>query len=122
MDMDKLKEIGRKRQYELSFTVSLSWRTKSFTLKRAADKLYDLYFNAVLRQLWRALNESKRDKEKDPQSTQGYLEGEELEDFLDGDLITPYFLLMGYAFENLFKGIYIAQYPEKFDPDFSTVH
>lgn len=115
--LDLMREIASKKQFELSYKMPISWEVMATTLKHSADKLYDLFFNAKRRQHSRLVDELDKLRKEEQGITHRILDGEELEDFWDGRLITIYYLLMGYAIENLLKGIYLAQHPEKFDPD-----
>jgi len=108
-DIDKVeKEIenARKRQFDLSARETTTWVSQAAGLKRAADKLFDIYYDASLRQI-NPLNYAK-----EGQNSTRMLRGDELEDFLDSQLISEYFLLMGFAVENLLKGILLTRYPD----------
>jgi hypothetical protein len=108
---DRVQEHIRARQFELGARLPLSWKSVSLVLKHAADRLYDLQHDATLRIIRREAEKPKRGLETEGSRV---LEGEELEDPLDSQLISTYYLLMGYAIENLLKGILMIQHPEYF--------
>ncbi|MBI1882070.1 MAG: hypothetical protein HYR94_28175 [Chloroflexi bacterium] len=111
---DRINERIKARHFELGACLPVSWKSVSLDLKHAADRLYDLYHDATLRIIEQSLEEIKEgEKTEDSRA----LEGKELEDFLDSQLISKYFLLMGYAIENLLKGILMIQHPEYFKPN-----
>jgi hypothetical protein len=75
-----------------------SWEERADNLKRAADKVYEICYDAFT-------------------STRNYIkEGREpdLQDVQDFSVIAIYYLLMGYALENLLKGILIMRQPEMY--------
>lgn len=88
------------------------WAYRSFILKHGADRLYDHYHNAKVRKI----NRSFKEFEKDHVSVDGArkLAGEELQDEWDFQLISIYYLLIGFAVENLLKGILLIRDPEKY--------
>jgi hypothetical protein len=108
---DALYERIKAQQFELGARLPISWQSTSRTLKRAADRLYDCYHDATVRELQRAV-----DSATSGQRIEGAreLKGAELEDFLDGQLISVYFLLIGYSVENLLKGLLMIKHPEYF--------
>lgn len=112
---DRINEPIRATQFELKALVPGSWQAVSSNLKRAADKLYELYYEARTRWVERSARELQEKRETD-QPTSRTLEGQELQDLHDMGLIIPYFLLVGYAIENLLKAILMVQHPEYFDP------
>ncbi len=117
MDAEKWERIYehiKARQFELGARLPISWTSVSLGLKHAADRLYDLQHDATLRRIKRAIEEHGKVRDADRSRK---LEGEELEDFLDSQMISVYYLLMGYAIENLLKAILMIQHPEYFKPD-----
>jgi hypothetical protein len=112
--MNNLYELEKAKQFELKAQTPGSWKFTSRNLKRAADKLYDFYHDATLRDINRFIKSVQTGHRVDGTRE---IKGEELEDMLDGQLITIYFLLMGYAFENLLKAILMLEHPEYFKPN-----
>jgi len=108
----KAMEDARVGQFKLGATLPISWKYHSLLLRHAASRLYELQYDANLR-IIRAQLELKPGEKTDSIRT---LEGPELLDHQDAQLISVYFLLMGYAIENLLKGILILQHPEYFKP------
>ena len=121
MDDEMWEKINlqiRSRQFELSSTMPISWKSISLTLKHAADRLFDIYHVASLRIIDQVIAEHSKAK-NDKKQMQGSrkLEGKELIDHQDASLISVYFLLAGYALENLIKAILLIQHPEFFKKD-----
>jgi hypothetical protein len=111
--LDRVYEQMKAKQFELGAQTSGIWKITARNLKRAADKLYSYYHDATTRDIKRFIEEIESGQRKDGARK---LEGDEWEDLLDGQLISIYFLLIGYAFENLFKGILMLEHPEYFRP------
>jgi hypothetical protein len=107
---DRINKHLKVRHFEAG--AKSGWRFVSLGLKHAADRLYDLYYEATEREIRRAREEFKSGRE----SESSRFEGQELEDAWDSMLIRPYYLLVGYAVENLLKGILMVQHPEYFQP------
>lgn len=74
------------------------WELRANNLKRAADNAYEICYDAIIH------------------SGQCAKEGREpdLQDFQDVFVIKVYYLLIGYALENLLKGILIMRQPERY--------
>jgi hypothetical protein len=121
MDADKLwnlmYEQVKAKQFELGALTPGSWKSTSRHLKWAADRLYDFFYDAVLRDIKRNMRSIEELQSGQKVGGARELKGDELEDHLDGQLITVYFLLIGYAFENLLKAILMFEHPEYFRPD-----
>jgi hypothetical protein len=118
MDPEKRRRLGeyiKARHFELSACGHISWKVQSLTLKHAADRLYELYLEAMNRSFKRISEQV----EKNDGSIEGsrVLEGQELLDFWDESLMSVYFMLMGYSLENLLKAILMIQHPEYFKPN-----
>jgi hypothetical protein len=118
MDPEKWRRLGqyiKARQFEAGACWPISWKPQSFTLKHAADRLYELYLDANNRYIERISEEL----DKNGRLIEGSrtLEGQQLLDHWDQQLISVYFLLMGYAIENLLKAILMVQHPEYFRSD-----
>lgn len=116
MDAEKWERINehiKGRQFELGARLPISWKSVSLGLKHTADRLYDLQHDATLRVIKRAIEEHRKGRDVEESRE---LEGKELEDFLDSHMISTYYLLMGYAIENLLKAILMIQHPEYFKP------
>jgi len=94
------------------------WFSTAGQHKRAADILYEIAHTAHERQMARALKEFKRTKAEmkkqglTSRSESRTLEGEELQDYLDSELLSDYLLLAGYALECILKGCLLARQPE----------
>ena len=112
-ERDRINEQIKARQYELGAKLPISWKVVSDNLKHAADILFDHYHDANKRIIQRMLNKSAHDKKQGPRT----LEGKELEDYRDSQMREVYFLLIGYAIENLLKGNQLVQHPEYFKPN-----
>src|SRR5258708_23200425 len=86
------------------------WLHRAHQHKRAADILYEIGYSAAKRNLERILAELRA---KSPaQLSARTLEGEELQDHLDQELLSEYLLLVGYAMECVLKGYLLAIIPE----------
>lgn len=79
-----------------------SWKMSALTLLRASDKIYEDYIAANQRERERDITETQESQE---------LHGQELEDLWDMQLYPVYLLLVGYAVENLIKGIIFSRDP-----------
>lgn len=86
------------------------WLHRAHQHKRAADILYEIGYSAAKRDLERILAE-RSDESPTPPSAR-ILEGEELQDHLDQELLGEYLLLVGYATECVLKGYLLAIIPE----------
>ena len=94
----------------------LGWLLSAMNLKRAADRLFNVIYLAALR------NESRHEQSRpqlrksgSPASAPRKLNGKELEDELDEQMLSVYFFLMATAIENALKGIAIARNPSLVD-------
>lgn len=122
VDWDGLNKSIQARQFELCCTLPLSWKAVFFNLKRAADQLFDRYHDSTLRSVRMFLEETQAARAAGiTLSVSRTLEGQELEDHRDGGLISVYYLLVGYAVENLLKGLLMIQHPEYFKPEVKLV-
>lgn len=90
------------------------WLSTADRHKRAADILYEVAHAAHEREMARFLAEVKRGLTGSKSRT---LEGEELQDFLDSELLSDYLLLAGYALECILKGCLLARRPELVEDD-----
>ncbi len=94
------------------------WLSTAGRHKRAADILYEVAHAAHEREMARMKNETVRIRVK--MTKQGLsswsesktLEGAELNDYLDSELLSEYLLLAGYALECILKGCLLAMRPE----------
>ncbi|MGO8733604.1 MAG: hypothetical protein ACLQVM_12540 [Terriglobia bacterium] len=111
-DWDELNESIRPLMFRYGFLLPSSWRRKAARIKYAADRLFDLYEEARTRFLQRFSKEEGGTGCVSTWSTAP--EAEFGKDATDMSLITEYLLLMGYALENLLKGILMADHPEYF--------
>ena len=91
-----------------------SWFRDADRHKRAADIIYEVAYAAHEREMARFLAEVKRGFTGSKSRT---LEGEELQDFLDSELLSDYLLLAGYALECILKGCLLARQPELVEDD-----
>ncbi len=117
--MEPFFEQMKAQQFELKAQSLGSWKLVSRNLKRAADKLYNYYHDATLRDIQRILDKIKSNQFNDGARE---LKGAEWEDYLDGQLISAYFLLIGYSFENLLKGVLMFEHPEYFKANAKMTH
>jgi hypothetical protein len=88
---------------------ALMWEMSADRHKRSADVLFSVSLAAFKRDFARTVAEEVR---PDKQPTSRTLCGEELADHLDVGMIRDYFLLIGYAIENLLKGYLLTLKPE----------
>lgn len=84
------------------------WQRRARQHKRSADILYEVARTANERQMSRFVEQCRAGIATGSR----IVEGEEREEMLDQDLISEYFLLIGYALECLFKGYLLAILPE----------
>ena len=111
-------EQHKKKQF-LGLSQSYVWASVADRHKRAANILYEVAHAANDRELARSLEHFKRTSAKmrerglsswsEPARA---LEGEELHDDLDSELLSEYLLLAGYALECILKGCLLAKEPE----------
>lgn len=100
-----------------------SWFGAAERHKRAADVIYEVAHAAHEREMDRLHKEFQRTKaEMDKEGSKSrsesrILEGEELQDFLDSELLSDYFLLAGYAIECILKGCLLAGQPALVEDD-----
>lgn len=83
----------------------LSWGMAARRHKQAADYLYEVAYAADQRQ-------EARFRTQEWTTGSHVLEGQELADHQDTEMLQEYFLLCGYAFECLLKGILLMRRPE----------
>lgn len=88
----------------------LSWLMPARRHKRAADILYEIAYNAHKRDLARFLAQVESGFPNGSSSRK--LEGQELLDQYNMELLGDYFLLAGYALECVLKGCLLAMLPE----------
>ena len=105
-------ERWRKERYLAGAQWATMWRCFAHRHKRGADILFETAISAFGRHLARLAEEANNRPVGGVQSTSRPLVGEELAEFLDMELLEDYFLLIGYAIENLCKGILLAELPE----------
>ncbi len=103
-------EERRKLQFLAACRWPLSWLIPARRHKRAADILYDIAYEANEREMMRMEAEFKVRLPNGRGSRT--LEGQELLDYLNTELLGDYFLLAGYAIECVLKGYLIALRPE----------
>ncbi len=103
-------EERRKFEFLAACRWPLSWLIPARRHKMAADILYDIAYEANERKMIRMLAEFKDGLPKG--SVSKTLEGQELLDHLNTELLGDYFLLAGYAIECVLKGYLIALLPE----------
>ncbi len=92
------------QQYKLS-AEPFSWLNQALKLKRAADHIFNISLQGAENSQNKFLNEIKGNEFKN--NPIKLLEGKELEWSLDAELNRIYYMLIGLALENLFKGILI---------------
>jgi len=96
---EELQEV-RRVDYEKGARWQINWDTSAWKLKRAADNLFGIYMDA-------------RSKAASKGNLRIFVEGGKGWDkYLDEQLIGIYYMLMGLAIENLFKGIIMVNHPE----------
>ena len=110
---EKIHQKIRQQQFKLGVTGPLSYKYISRNLKHAADQLYNIYNEANINHLEKILEDIKNDEFINGHKT---LEDEDLKEFLDMELITTYFLLMGFSIENLLKCLLIIKRKDEIKP------
>ena len=101
----------RKFAFTSASTWPVSWLLPARRHKIAADILYQIAYDANQREIARLIAETK-EKLPGSGSYSKKLEGQELSDHLQSDLIGDYFLLSGYAIECVLKGYLLGLIPE----------
>jgi hypothetical protein len=91
-------QSDRNRRFEFAARNPNSWESRADNLKRAADNAYEICYDAFTRMH----NYVGEGREPD------YQDGQDI------SVIQVYYLLMGYALENLLKGILIMRQPKKY--------
>jgi hypothetical protein len=112
---EKWKALAEQRRSENFFHACRTpgrWLHRAAMHKYAADILYRIGFEASERSIARMLAEIRSGG---PKSGARTLEGQELQDHIDQDLLQEYLLLAGYALECLTKGYLLAVLPELVD-------
>jgi len=107
VDWKSLEAVLKAEQFECCALWPLMWKSTAIGLLTAADKIYNAYSDANKREMARFNSGNFKG---------GILKGQELQDYLDTTYLFPIFLLLiGYAIENLLKGILYSKYPELLD-------
>jgi len=96
---------ARLEEYKRGALGQMHWDSSARKLKRAADNLLRIYLAA------RSAAESHRGPRIFAEGCEGW------EEYLDEQLIDIYYMLMGLAIENLFKGIIMVNHPEYLTPE-----
>lgn len=110
---DNLNESIKPIMFKYGFLEPSSWIRKATRLKYAADQLYEIYETSNARYLERFTEAAEAGTgpvivwHKAPQAELG-------KEIADISLLTEYCLLMGYAIENLLKGLLMAIHPDYF--------
>lgn len=104
-EWDDINEHMKSQQFVWGITLPISWKATADMLKHAADHLYDLYYEASERQKERTISRVKSGKKN--QHTK-----DNEKDAWDSSLIRVYFMLVGYAIENLLKAAITIQNPD----------
>ena len=121
MTREQEQEFIEERRKSAFLTASQSpsrWLSTAERHKRAADILDGIAHAAHEREMERMQKELKRTKAKmDKQGLTSWsesrtLEGAELSNYLDSELLGEYLLLAGYALECILKGYLLATRPE----------
>lgn len=103
VDRISLEAVLKAEQFECCALWPLIWKSTAIGLLTAADKIYNAYSDAEKREMARFDSGNYEE---------GIQKGQELQDFLDTMYLFPIFLLLiGYAIENLLKGILYSKYP-----------
>jgi hypothetical protein len=100
---EKEMEQFRKAEYEQGATWQIHWDIQAEKLKRAADIILNAYDAAIA---FRGSGSTLT-----PKGGEGWAK------HCDGQLIGIYYMLMGLAVENLFKGIIMVNHPRYLTPD-----
>lgn len=115
-EWDDLNESIKPLMFKYGFLDPSSWKRKAARLKYAADRLFDLYDKSRTRFLERFTEEAESGKGP-VEAWHAAPESELGKEIADIGLLTEYCVLMGYAIENLLKGILMGAHPEYFKPD-----
>jgi hypothetical protein len=106
LDLESFRKREDSVQYEAKVLMPGIWKAQAGILLHAADKLFQPYDAAETREHARALAEYEYTKQT---GNRYQMDSKEREcwdnDFRDGLLLPVYLLLVGYAVENLIKGI-----------------
>jgi len=106
IDRKSMEAVLIAEQFECNALWHLMWKSTAIGLLTAADKVYNAYSDANKREMARY----------NWNYNGGILKGQELQGFLDTAYLFPiYLLLLGYAIENLLKGILYSKCPELLD-------
>lgn len=103
IDLYEMDRVLDARRFKMTVLHPRSWLHKANVLYHAANRLFDIGQIAEDR-----LNNKNVKCE---------LKGQDLVDFLDSQNYSIYLLLIGYAVENLIKGIVFAKDPDPFKSD-----
>jgi hypothetical protein len=100
-------------QYEAGVLIPGVWRSQADILLHAADELFQMYDAAETRQEARDLTELEYTKRTGNDYQMNSKEKMDLHnDFEDRKLLPVFLLLIGYAIENLIKGIMYGRHPD----------
>ena len=119
----KFIEERRKSAFLTASQSPSRWYSVADRHKRAADILYEIAHAADERETERRVEEFKRTSAKMKKlglksySESKTLEGVEISDFLDTELLSEYLLLVGYALECILKGYLLTTQPELIEND-----
>lgn len=113
LDLEAFRKRQDSVQYEAKVLMPGSWKAQAGILLHAADKLFQVYDAAETREQARDLAEYEYTK----QTGKIYqMDSKEREcwsnDFEDTMLLPVFLLLVGYAIENLIKGIMYGRHPK----------
>ena len=108
-DRKSLEAFLEAKNFERLAKWPVSWKFQAQILLIASQKIFDVYEAAYKRELERDLAVPFGKSENESQA----LDGKELDDFLDSQLLPVCLLLQGFAIENLLKGIIFSKYPER---------
>lgn len=114
---DLMNHIIREKQFSYNIKLPSGWVVKSMTFKHAADRLFEIHLQGKERLLQRYAKTLTGDRES---KVKRKIDDEELEEMNDMELISIYYLLAGYALENMLKAIVLTidseiatNYPKK---------
>lgn len=110
-------EERRKEAFLAACRWPLSWLLPARRHKRAADALFEIAYTAHEREMVRWEAQVKDGGIFGGKQRSGTLEGKELDNVYDMELLADYFLLAGYALECVLKGCLMAKDPQLVSDD-----
>jgi hypothetical protein len=122
IDMEFFRSRHDAEQYEACVLIPGVWKAQAATLLHAADKLFQVYDAAETREKVRDLAEYEYTKQTGNNYQMDNKERVDWSnDYDDSRLLQVFLLLVGYAIENLIKGILYGKHPTKLEESDETL-